>query len=205
MSAPHSESLEQLIECLRRLPTIGLRSAERLAYHLLHAPEPEVMQLARAIRDVKRSTMHCSVCGNLTDSDPCRVCRDPRRDRSLLCVVELPRDVTQIEKTGEYHGLYHVLMGHVAPLEGIEPGHLRIEPLLKRLRGGDVQELILATNPNVNGDHTALYVRDALKQAGLQHVAVTELARGVPVGTELEFVDGAILGTALRGRRKLKL
>jgi recombination protein RecR len=204
-SAPHSESLEQLIDALRRLPAIGLKSAERLAYHLLHAPEPEVMRLAEAIRNVKKNALYCGVCGNLTDQDPCRICRDPRRDRSRICVVELPRDVTQLEKTGSYDGVYHVLMGRVAPLDGVEGEHLRIRNLVDRVRAGGIREVILATNPNVDGDHTALLVRQALTDADVNGTDVTALARGVPVGTELEFVDGAILGHALRGRRKIDL
>ena len=203
---PHSEPLEVLIEHLRRLPGIGLRSAERLAYHILHGPEPEAMQLANAIRDVKKNTMYCSTCGNLTDREPCRVCRDAQRDRTMICVVELPRDVAQIESTGEYNGLYHVLMGRVSALDGIEPEHLRLPALIKRLRdGNEIQELILATSPNVDGDHTSLHVREALRKAGLtDRITVSELARGIPVGTEIEFIDGAILGAALRGRRTLK-
>jgi recombination protein RecR len=203
--APHAETLTRLIAQLRRLPGIGQRGAERIAYHLLNAPRQETLNLADAIRDLQEKTLHCGVCGNLTDTDPCRICNNPKRDVSHICVVELPRDVAQIEKTGEHEGLYHVLMGRVSSLEGIEPEHLRIAALIDRLKDGTVKELILATSPNVDGDHTALQVREAVRRAGLSEtVSMSELARGIPVGTEIEFIDGAILGQALRGRKKLQ-
>ena len=201
--APHAETLERLIEQFHRLPGIGRKNAERLAYHILNVTDAEAMNLARAIREVKTNTLRCSQCGTLTEADPCRICSNSKRDRSRLCVVEQPRDLAQVEKTGEFDGLYHVLMGHVSPLDGIEPGQLRIRELVERVKGGEIREIILATNPNVDGEHTALHVREALQKAGLAGVTITEPARGIPPGTEIEFVDPAILAQALRSRRKV--
>ena len=201
--APHAEPLERLIDQFLRMPGVGRKSAERMAYHVLNAPRAEAIAMARAIRDVKDNMLHCSECGTLTERDPCRICSDPRRDRSQLCVIELPHDVAQIEKTGEYDGLYHVLMGHVSTLDGIGPKDLRIRELMARLENNEIREIILATNPNVDGEHTALHIREAIDKLGRSGLIVSEPARGIPLGTEIEFLDPAILGQALRSRRTL--
>ena len=193
---PYTDSLEKLLEEFARLPGVGRKSAERMAYHILSVPEEEAMALARAIRDVKRKTRNCSVCGNLTEGDPCPICTDGGRDRSVICVVEYPRDVTQIEKTG-YRGLYHVLMGHLSPIDGVEPGNLRIAELGRRVAEGDVKEVVLALNPNVEGDATAAYIFELLKDKG---VALTRPARGLPAGSEIEFADERVLTDAIYGR-----
>jgi recombination protein RecR len=197
------EPVKRLIDAFATLPGIGRRSAERLAYHILRLSEEEALALAAAIRHVKQSVRPCTVCGGLTEADPCAICADPARDRSAVCVVELPQDVLQIEKSGSWRGLYHVLMGHVAPLDGVEPEDLRLRELVARLKGGEIRELVVATNPNVEGDETALCIRQAIAQAGVQGVRITRPARGLPLGGEIEFLDGAVLGEALRDRREV--
>jgi len=196
-------ALEALIEALTELPGIGRKSAERIAYHLLAAAEDEALGLARAIETLKRQMRFCSVCNNLAQGELCPVCTDARRDRASICVVERPTDVPLVEKTG-YRGLYHVLLGTIDPLEGVGPAGLAVEPLLKRVREGtgkgSVREVIIATDPDAQGETTAAYLAEALKGAG---VKVTRLARGVPVGSSLEFVDEVTLGKALEGRREL--
>jgi len=193
---PYTESLEKLLEEFSRLPGVGRKSAERMAYHVLSVGEEEAMALARAIRDVKKKTRNCSVCGNLTEGDPCPICTDGGRDRSVICVVEFPRDVTQIEKTGAYKGLYHVLMGHLSPIDGVEAEDLRISDLVKRL-SDEVKEVVLALNPNVEGDATAALVSEMLSGKG---VAITRPARGLPAGSEIEFADERVLTDAITGR-----
>jgi len=197
-----TDPVKRLVEALVSLPGIGRKSAERLAYHILKVSEEEAMRLAVAIRDVKKNIRHCSVCSNLTAADPCTVCADASRDGSAVCVVETPQDVMQIEKTGQWRGRYHVLMGHVSPLDGVEPEDLRIKELVERVKSGGIKEILLATNPTVEGDETGLCIRRAFEEAGLAGVRVTRLARGLPLGGEIEFLDGAVLSEALRNRRE---
>ncbi len=182
---------------LARLPGIGPRSAERIAFHLLRASKAEAMALAEAIRDVKQNLRHCSQCYNLTDEDPCSICRDPGRDASLIVVVEQPKDVMLLEQTGLLRGRYHVLMGHIAPLEGVEPGDLTIDALVKRVKAGGVREVLLATNPTMEGDGTALHIQSLLKPLG---ATVSRLARGLAVGSQVEYASRAMLEAAITGR-----
>ncbi len=196
----YPESLRRLIEELNRLPGIGEKSAERIAFHLLKQPNAEAVRLADAIRDLKDRAHACSRCANVADLDPCPICRDAARDASVLCVVEQSRDLWAIEQAGTYRGHYHVLQGHVAPLEGIGPEHLTLPLLVQRVRDGGVREVILATNPNLEGDGTALYVQKALDGTG---VRLTRLARGIPAGSSLEYASRAILVDAMEGRREL--
>jgi len=192
--------LERLIEQLRRLPGIGAKSAQRIAFQILRGGGEDAKALADAILEVKRSIRLCSVCFNITDSDPCAVCADAGRDRTAICVVEEPNNRVSIEKSGGFRGLYHVLHGSISPLRGIGPDDLKIGPLLERLRDGTVREVILATNPNVEGESTAVYLSRLLKPLGLR---VTRIGLGLPVGSELEYADEVTVGKALEGRREL--
>jgi recombination protein RecR len=192
--------LERLIERLRKLPGVGQKSAQRLAFHLMRGDEAEARALAEAILEVKEKIRLCSVCFNITDTDPCLVCTDAGRDRTALCVIEEPNNLATIEKTGQFHGLYHILHGALSPLKGIGPDDLKIPALLERLRDGTVKEVILATNPNVEGEATATYLSRLLKPIG---VKVTRIALGLPVGSELEYADEVTVGKALEGRREL--
>jgi recombination protein RecR len=192
--------LERLIEQLRRLPGIGAKSAQRLAFHVLRMPAEETRALAAALVDVKEKIRLCTTCFNITDVDPCLVCTDAGRDRSALCVVEEPHNLVAIERSGTFRGLYHILHGSIAPLRGLGPDDLKIAPLLERLRDGTVKEVILATNPNVEGEATAVYLSRLLKPLGLR---VTRIALGLPVGSELEYADEVTVGKALEGRRDL--
>ncbi len=194
------ESLERLKKEFQKLPGIGARSAERLAFHVLRGSGEEARALSKAVEDVKSRVRNCSVCYNLTEEDPCSICRDPRRDNSMVVVVEHPRDVMQLEETGLVRGQYHVLMGHIAPLDGVEPGDLTIEALIERVRSGEIREVVLGTNPTVEGDGTALYIRSLLENFG---VRVTRLARGVPVGSQIEYATRAMLEAAITGRTEL--
>ncbi len=194
-----SESVTKLVEEFAKLPGIGKKSAERLAYHILRVHQSEALALADAIRHVKENVRYCRTCYNLTEQDECEICRDVRRDRSQLCIVEQPRDLLALEQPGTYRGLYHVLLGRIAPLEGIGPEHLTIEPLVERVRGGTFREVIMATNPTLEGDGTALYISNLL--AGLP-VEITRLARGITSGSVLEFANKEILADALAGRQK---
>jgi len=196
-----SKYLELLIEELEKLPSIGLKSAQRLALHLLRVPKEDALRLAEAIRAVRERVGFCSTCGNFSETDPCALCSDPRRDTKVLCVVEQPVDVLAFERTGQFTGRYHVLGGALSPLEGTSPEQLRIRELLSRLRGGEVKEVILATNPNVNGEATALYLSRLLTPLG---VRVTRIARGVPMGSDLEYSDQVTLARALEGRRDVE-
>ena len=196
-----SKYLELLIEELEKLPSIGLKSAQRLALHLLRVPKEDALRLAEAIRAVRERVGFCSTCGNFSETDPCALCSDPRRDTKVLCVVEQPVDVLAFERTGQFTGRYHVLGGALSPLEGTSPEQLRIRELLSRLRGGEVKEVILATNPNVNGEATALYLSKLLTPLG---VRVTRIARGVPMGSDLEYSDQVTLARALEGRRDVE-
>lgn len=195
-----SPSVERLVEAFRRLPGVGKRSAERFALHLLGAPEEEALALSEAIRDARARIKSCSLCCNLTDTDPCAVCSDDRRDRSVICVVERPSGAMALEKGGAYRGLYHVLQGVLNPLEGIGPGELRMDRLFNRLRDGAVREVIIATNATAEGEATALYLA---REIGKQNITVTRIAHGVPMGGGLEFTDDATLSHALQGRTKL--
>ena len=197
--SPHGipEPLTRLMAELIRLPGIGPRSAERVAFHLLRADRAEALRLADAVREVKDNLRHCSSCYNLTEQDPCPICGDPRRDASLIVVVEQPKDVMLLEQTGLIQGVYHVLMGHIAPLEGIEPADLTIDALLGRVRAGGVREVLLATNPTMEGDGTALYIHSVLKPL---KVNVSRLARGLAVGSQVEYASRAMLEAAITGR-----
>ena len=194
------EPLARLTGELQKLPGIGAKSAQRLAFHLLKRSREEADQLCDAIRDVKERVVHCSVCSNITDCDPCFYCTDAGRDRRLLCVVEDPHNVDAIEKTGDFKGAYHVLMGALSPLKGIGPDDLRIGGLLERVGRGEVAEVILATNPNVEGEATAIYLAKLLKPLG---VRVSRIAMGVPVGSDLEYADEITMLKAMEGRREM--
>jgi recombination protein RecR len=195
-----AEPLARLIDALKRLPGIGQKSAQRIAFHLERAPREDAERLAAAILDAKDKIRLCSLCNNLTEQDPCEYCTDPRRDPEVICVVETPYNVVAIEKTREYHGLYHVLHGALSPLQGIGPDQLKLKNLVERLKGGKVKELIVATNPNVEGEATAIYLSKLLKPLGLK---VTRIGMGVPVGSELEFADEVTMLKAIEGRREI--
>ena len=192
--------LVRLSEQLQRLPGIGAKSAQRLAFHLLRQPRVEVDALIDAVRDLKEQVTYCSVCSNITDTDPCFYCTDVSRDPTVICVVEDPNNVAVIENTKEFKGRYHVLMGALSPLQGIGPDELKIKGLLQRVSEGDVTEVILATNPNVEGEATALYLAKLLKPLGVQ---VTRIAMGLPVGSDLEYVDEVTMYKAMTGRREI--
>ena len=196
----YSQTIERLMAELGKLPGIGARTAERLAFHLLKATPDEALALADAIREVKSLIRPCRDCFNLAEEELCPICADPRRDRTAICVVEQPKDLLALESTGAYHGLYHVLMGHIAPLEGAEPEHLTIDALVRRIKAGGVTEVILATNPNVSGDGTALHIASLLEPTG---VRVTRLARGLPAGGQIEYSSKSILTDAITERKKL--
>jgi len=195
-----AEPIERLVEELRRLPGVGLKTAQRLAYSLLRRPREDAERLSRAILDVKDRIRCCARCNNLSDEDPCRYCTSAVRSDETVCVVEEPNDILSIEKTREYRGRYHVLHGVLSPINGIGPDELRLKNLLERLRGGEVREVIVATNPNVEGEATAIYLAKLLKPTG---VKVTRIALGVPVGSDLEFADEVTMSKALEGRREL--
>ncbi len=202
----HPESVERLIAELTRLPGIGRRSAERIAFHVLKCDEPEAMRLARAIEEVKKNVRHCSVCYNLTDADPCPICADERRDRATVLVVEQPRDLIALEQTGMYRGVYHVLMGRLSPLDGVGPDHLTVAALVRRVKepgigSTPIREVVLGMNPTVEGDGTALYVAEQLRPLG---VRVSRLARGVPTGGQLEYANKAVLADAIQGRQAVE-
>ncbi len=196
-----TESVSKLVNELARLPGIGKKSAERLAYHILRIPRDEAMALAEAIRDVKDNVRYCRTCYNLAEGDECVICRDSRRDRSILCVVEQPRDLMALEQTGMYRGLYHVLLGRIAPLEGIGPEQLTIDALVRRVREGSFEELVMATNPTVEGDGTALHISNVLSELPVS-LRITRLARGITSGSVLEYANKEILSDALDGRRE---
>jgi recombination protein RecR len=192
--------LTKLVEQLQRLPGIGAKSAQRLAYHLLKTPREDVDRLADAMREVKDRVTYCSVCSNITDVDPCFYCTDSDRDPRIICVVEEPENVAGVEKTRDFKGLYHVLMGALSPLHGVGPDDLKIRGLLTRVGNGGVEEVILATNPNVEGEATAIYLAKLLKPLG---VRVTRIAMGVPVGSDLEYADEVTMHKAMEGRREV--
>jgi recombination protein RecR len=194
-----SPSVDNLVAQLTRLPGIGSRTAQRLAFHILQRPKDEALALAQALADVKERVRFCRDCGNLTEEEVCAICTDARRDQSLICVVEQPVDVVSLERTHEFRGLYHVLGGALSPLDGVEPGHLRIDELMRRVEANGVQEVVLAMNPNMTGEATAAFLADRLRG----RVRVTRLASGLPVGGDLEYADEVTLGRALSGRREM--
>jgi recombination protein RecR len=197
-------SVDNLVAQLTRLPGIGTRTAQRLAFHLLSARGEEALALASAIKDVKERVRFCRECGNLTEQEVCSICSDARRDRTIVCVVEQPADVVSLERTHEYRGLYHVLGGSLSPLDGVEPEHLRIDELLRRVAAGEIREVVLATNPNMTGEATAAFLAGRIRTAQPNGaVSVTRLASGLPVGGDLEYADEVTLGRALAGRREL--
>jgi len=198
--AGYSETIQRLIEQFGKLPGIGTRTAERLAFHVLKSSEAEALGLADAIRDVKTNVRPCRECFNIAEGELCAVCCDPRRDKSVIAVVEQPKDLLALESTGAYRGVYHVLMGHIAPLEGAEPEDLTIDSLVRRVRAGGVREVILATNPTVAGDGTALHIAELLEPLG---VKITRLARGLPAGGQIEYANKSILEDAINQRREL--
>jgi recombination protein RecR len=192
--------LSRLIDELKRLPGIGQKSAQRIAFHIERAAREDVERLSQAILEVKDKIRLCSLCNNLTEQDPCEYCSDPTRDQSVICVVETPYNVVGIERTREFHGLYHVLHGALAPLQGIGPEQLRLKNLMERLKSGSVKEIIVATNPNVEGEATAIYLSKLIKPLG---VKVSRIAMGIPVGSELEFADEVTMLKAMEGRREI--
>ena len=198
--AHYPEPVARLIDALQRLPGIGPKTAQRLTFFLLKRPPEEVRELADSLRAVKDKIVHCSSCFNVTDEEPCRICADPARDGKLVCVVEEPNDLLAMERTGEFRGRYHVLLGALSPLDGIGPDDLKVRELLLRLEQDGATEVILATNPNVEGEATALYLAKLLRPLG---VRVTRIARGLPVGGDLEYADQVTLSKALEGRREL--
>ena len=198
----YTASIQNLINQLASLPGIGARSAERIAFHLLKQRPEEAMQLADAIRDVKTRIKHCSVCYNLTESDPCNICSDPGRDHSLVCIVEQPKDLLALESTGLYRGVYHVLLGRIAPLEDVHPEDVTLEPLMQRLARGDIREIIMGTNPNLEGDGTALHIQN-VAASRFPNVQVTRLARGLPAGSNIEYANRNILADAISGRQRM--
>jgi recombination protein RecR len=193
-------AVQDLIDELGRLPGVGPKSAQRIAFHLLSADPADVKRLVHALEQVKDKVRFCKICGNVAEAEECRICRDPRRDMSVICVVEEPKDVVAVEKTREFKGRYHVLGGAISPIDGIGPDDLRIRELMTRLADGDVTELILATDPNLEGEATATYLARLVKPMGLR---VTRLASGLPVGGDLEYADEVTLGRAFEGRRLL--
>lgn len=196
----YSKPLAQLIEELQKLPGIGPKSAQRLAYHLLKQPAPEVMRLAKALTDAKEQIKFCSLCSNLSALDPCELCANPGRDPGLVCVVSEPKDLVALERTKEYRGRYHVLQGLISPMDGIGPEQLKIKELVSRLQGESVQEVILAIPPSIEGEATSLYLSRLIKPLG---VRVTRIAFGLPVGGDLEYADEMTLVKALEGRREI--
>ncbi|MDD7215119.1 MAG: recombination mediator RecR [Anaerovoracaceae bacterium] len=196
----YPKPLAKLINELSKLPGIGTKSAQRLAFHILSLDDREAEQLADAITTAKREMKYCSVCGNLTDEDPCAICSDPTRKDDVICVVESPRDVMAMERIKEFNGLYHVLHGVISPMEGIGPEDINLKSLVQRLQQGDVKELIIATNPNIEGEATAMYIARLIKPAGIK---VTRIAHGIPVGGDLEYADEVTLLKSLEGRREL--
>ena len=197
----YAKPLNRLINELAKLPGIGGKTAQRLAFHILSMDDKSAMELAEAISDAKRSMTYCSVCGNLTDTDPCAICADESRDKSVICVVESPKDVVAMEKIREYRGYYHVLHGAISPMDGIGPDDINLKSLIMRLQDEDVKELIIATNPNIEGEATAMYIARLIKPSGIK---VTRIAHGIPVGGDLEYADEVTLLKAMEGRRELQ-
>jgi recombination protein RecR len=198
----YTQSIQNLMNQLASLPGIGMRSAERITFHLLKQNPADALKLADAIRDVKTRIRHCSVCYNLTEADPCQICTDASRDQSQVCIVEQPKDLLALEAAGLFRGVYHVLLGRIAPLEESHPGDLTIDGLLKRLAGGTIREVIMGTNPTVDGDGTALHIQNLIL-ARFPSVQVTRLARGLPTGSSIEYANRNMLADAISGRQKM--
>ncbi len=196
----YSDPIARLIEKLSSLPGIGPKTAQRLSFYILNMPGDEVQELSSALVEAKERITRCRICGNLTDVDPCSICSDEQRDHSVICVLESPRDMIAMEKTKEFHGTYHVLHGVISPMDGIGPADINIKELLERLKDDQVTEVILATNPNVEGEATAMYIARLVKPLGIR---VTRIAKGVPVGGDLEYADEVTLSKAVEGRRDL--
>ena len=196
----YAKPLNRLINELSKLPGIGGKTAQRLAFHILSMDKAQVDALAGSMTDAKEQMKYCSICGNLTDEDPCSICSDQSRDHSIICVVENPRDVMAMEKIREYNGLYHVLHGVISPMDGIGPEEINLKSLILRLRDNDVKELVIATNPNIEGEATAMYIARLIKPSGIQ---VTRIAHGIPVGGDLEYTDEITLLKAMEGRKEL--
>ena len=200
--ANYTQSIQNLMNELARLPGIGMRSAERIAFHLLKQNPEDALRLADAIRDVKTRIKHCSICYNLTEQDPCNICADPSREQGVVCLVEQPKDLLALDTTGLYRGVYHVLLGRISPLEDMDPGDLTIEPLMQRLASGAVREVIMGTNPTMEGDGTALYIQ-SLIGGRFPNIQLTRLARGLPAGSSIEYANKNILADAISGRQKM--
>lgn len=200
--ASYTQAIQNLMNQFAKLPGIGMRSAERIAFHLLKERPEVAFELADAVRDVKTRIRHCSVCYNLTEADPCSICADPGRDQGLVCIVEQPKDLLALEGAGLYKGVYHVLLGAIRPLDDIDEGDLTIDALMKRLESGTVRELIMGTNPTVEGDGTALHIQN-LAQERFPNVQVTRLARGLPAGSNIEYANRNILADAIAGRQRM--
>lgn len=200
--AGYSQSIQNLMTELGKLPGIGARSAERIAFHLLKQKPAEALLLADAIRDVKTRIKHCAICFNLTEQDPCPICADAGRDQETVCIVEQPKDLLALEATGLYRGVYHVLLGRIAPLDDTHPSDLTIDALIRRLEQGKVKELIMGTNPTVDGDGTALHIQELIRQR-FPTIQVTRLARGLPAGSSIEYANRNILSDAISGRQKI--
>ncbi|HOS69594.1 MAG TPA: recombination mediator RecR [Bacillota bacterium] len=196
----YAAPIAKLIDELSKLPGVGTKTAQRLAFHILNMPSEDVEKLSLSIVNAKRNIRYCKVCCNITDSDVCNICSNVKRDSSIICVVEDPKDVVAMEKTREFKGLYHVLNGAISPMEGIGPEEIRIKELLKRVADNEIKEIILATNPNIEGEATAMYISRLLKPIGIK---VTRIAHGVPVGGDLEYADEVTLMKALEGRREI--
>ncbi|MCJ7674681.1 MAG: recombination mediator RecR [Sedimentisphaerales bacterium] len=201
MSTAYTDSLNRLVEEFGKLPGVGPKTAERLAFYVLKAEPAEAMALANAIKDVKTKIKRCEICYNWSEQQVCQICSDARRDKSVICVVEQPKDVIALEKTGACKWVYHVLGGHIAPLDGIEPEDLTIDKLVQRVRSGDVTEIVMATNPNLAGDGTMLYISSLIKSTG---VKITRLARGLATGSTIEYASGKMLADAIIGRQELE-
>jgi len=200
--AAYTESIQNLMNLLADLPGIGMRSAERIAFHLLKQRPEEAMKLADAIRDVKTRIRHCSTCYNLTERDPCDICANSARDHAVVCIVEQPKDLLALESTGLYRGVYHVLLGRISPLEGVGPEDVTLDALMNRLAAGDIREVIMGTNPNLEGDGTALHIQSMIG-GRFPNVQITRLARGLPAGSNIEFANRNILADAISGRQRM--
>lgn len=196
----YAKPLARLINELSKLPGIGSKSAQRLSFYILAMDEKDALGIAEAIVDARKNMKYCSVCGNLTDTDPCRICSDPARDQNVICVVESPRDVSAMERVREFNGLYHVLHGAISPMDGIGPEDINLRQLIIRLQQNDVREVIMATNPNIEGEATAMYTARLIKPSGIK---VTRIAHGLPVGGDLEYADEVTLSKAMEGRREI--
>jgi recombination protein RecR len=196
----YEESLSRLIQEFKKMPSIGMKTAQRLAFYILRISESEASKLAEAIIEIKKRIKNCSICGNITESEVCSICRNPERNRQIICVVEEPKDILVLEKTTVFKGLYHVLMGAISPLDGIGPDDLRIKDLLERLKDSQVKEVIIATDPNTEGEATATYLAHIIKPMG---VKISRIARGLPMGMDIEYADEGTLSKALEGRTEI--